>query len=83
MVSDEVRSKLTVNLVPEGHGAMLEAAKITGRIPIDVVNEALKLYAFVAKAELDGWAPALVRGDDVRRIGIDDDRRGPDDQRLH
>lgn len=57
--------KLTVNLVPEAYGALLEASKVTGDTRTDVVNRALSLYAFVEARRSEGWLPAMVSKDGV------------------
>lgn len=68
---DEGLTRMTVNLTADSYGALLEAEKITEESRADVVNRALRFYAFLAKQEKDGWAAALLRGAEVRQVSID------------
>lgn len=52
--------RLTVNLVPRAHAAMLLAAQITGYSRTDTVNRALQLYAF-AENEMSRGGEILIR----------------------
>lgn len=55
--------RLTVNLVPRAHAAMLLASEINGLSKTDTVNRALQLYAYVEHTLSDG-GELLVRDPD-------------------
>jgi len=55
--------RLTVNLIPRAHAAMLLAAQITGDSRTDTVNRALQLYAF-AEHVLSQGGEILIRDKD-------------------
>jgi hypothetical protein len=60
-----------VNLVPDAHGALLEAAKITGDTRTDTVNRALQLYAFIEARKSEGWELAMIKGGVVKSVALD------------
>jgi predicted transcriptional regulator len=63
-------TKKTINLVPAADRALDEAATVTGSSKTDVINQALKLYAFFLRMQDDGYTPCMEKEGRFERVHI-------------